>query len=60
MLKIDIRPGETLKIGDAIVKLVHKSGQVACLVIDAPKSVEIQREKAKEGTACRSSLPLQA
>lgn len=60
MLKIDILPGETLKIGEVVVKLVHKSGQRACLVIDAPKSVEIQREKAKDGTACRSPLPLQA
>jgi len=46
MLKIDIRPGESVKIGDAIVTLEDKSGKVARLSIDADRSVPIERVKA--------------
>ncbi len=42
MLKRDLRPGEELKIGDAIIKVVKKSGQIVSLVIDAPKDVRIE------------------
>ena len=59
-LKIDLRPGEEIKVGDTVVKMVHKSGQVACLVIDAPKDVTIQRVKAKEGHGCTIAAQLQA
>ena len=61
MLKIDLRPGEELQVGDAIVKMVHKSGQLACLVIDAPKETPIKRvTKAKEGQGCTIAVQLQA
>ncbi len=43
MLKIEIRVGESVKIGDATVTLEDKSGKIARLSIDAPKSVPIQR-----------------
>lgn len=43
MLKMDMRPGEQIKIGDAIVKLVKKSGQVATICIDAARNVHIER-----------------
>lgn len=43
MLKIDIRPGESIKIGDAVVTLESKSGQLARLSIEADKSVPIHR-----------------
>lgn len=56
MLKIDLRPGEEIKIGDAIVKMIHKSGQLACLVIAAPKTVPIERVKAKEGQGCTTPV----
>ncbi|WP_288075948.1 carbon storage regulator [Pseudomonas sp.] len=42
-LKIDLRPGQSVQIGDVVVKMVKKSGQVACLVIEADKSVPIRR-----------------
>ncbi|NTE96694.1 carbon storage regulator [Agrobacterium tumefaciens] len=42
-MKIDLRPGQSVQIGDVTVKMVKKSGQVACLVIEADKSVPIRR-----------------
>lgn len=43
MLKIDLRPGQSLAIGDAIVTLEAKSGQVARLAVVAPKSIPVKR-----------------
>lgn len=44
MLKLDIKPGESVKIGDyAVITLEEKSGQVARLSIKADKSVPITR-----------------
>jgi hypothetical protein len=43
MLKIDLRPGEKLQIGDATVTLVQKSGQLASLVIDADRSIPVKK-----------------
>ncbi|WP_152534636.1 carbon storage regulator [Martelella sp. AD-3] len=40
-LKIDLRVGETLQVGEARLKLVRKAGQVATLVIDAPREMKI-------------------
>lgn len=44
MLKIDLRPGEKLRIGDAVITLEQKSGQLARLVIDADKSIPVRKE----------------
>lgn len=45
MLKLDIKPGESVKIGDiAVITLEEKSGKVARLSIQADKSVPIRRE----------------
>lgn len=44
-LKIDLRMGDTLSIGDAKVRLVKKSGGRCSLVIDAPREVKIQCNK---------------
>lgn len=44
MLKLDIKPGESVKIGDiAVITLEDKSGKVARLSIQADKSVPIKR-----------------
>ncbi len=43
MLKIELRVGESVKIGDAVVTLDEKSGRVARLSIEAPLSVPIKR-----------------
>ena len=52
-LTADIKPNETITIGDTTVRLEHKSGQIARLVIDAPEQVRItlprQAGSAKTG-----------
>ncbi|MGX0136344.1 carbon storage regulator [Cupriavidus metallidurans] len=52
MLKLDIKPGESVRIGDiAVITLEDKSGKVARLSIDADKSVPITR--VEKPTAAR-------
>lgn len=52
-LTADIRPSQTITIGDTTVRLERKSGQIARLVIDAPEQVRItlprQADSAKTG-----------
>lgn len=44
MLKIDLRPGETVSIGNvAVITLEEKSGQIARLAIQADRSIPIHR-----------------
>lgn len=44
MLKLDLSPGESVRIGDdVIVTLEKKTGQVARLAFDADKSIPIRR-----------------
>lgn len=45
-LKIDLRPGEKLQIGEASVEWEQKGGQLVRLVIDAPKSVVVKKLEA--------------
>lgn len=51
MLKIDLRPGEAITIGDAIITLEAKSGQVARLAVQADKSIPVQRVQQQPGVA---------
>lgn len=46
MLKLELRVGESVKIGNAVVTLEDKSGRIARLAIEADKSVPIQRVQA--------------
>lgn len=48
MLVHSLRPGEELQIGDVVVKLGKKSGQVAMLLIDAPKHVTVKMKTDQE------------
>ena len=52
-LTADIKPSQTITIGDTTVRLTRKSGQIARLVIDAPEQVRItlprQADSAKTG-----------
>lgn len=43
MLTLDIRVGESVAIGDTIVTVVAKSGQLARLQVQADKSVQVRR-----------------
>lgn len=47
-LKIDLRPGQSVQIGDITVKMVKKSGQIASLVIEAAKDVPIKGPHLRE------------
>lgn len=48
MLKVDLKPGEEIMIGDNIViSLERKMGKVARLSITAPKDIPINHEKRK-------------
>jgi hypothetical protein len=49
-LIIDVRPGERLTFADgdaelAAVELVHKSGQLVRLRVDAPRAVRIEKRE---------------
>lgn len=43
MLKLDIRVGESVQIGSAVVTLEQKSGQIARLAIQADKNIPVHR-----------------
>lgn len=43
MLRLDLKIGQSIKIGDVIVKLEEKSGKTAKLAIDAPRAIPIER-----------------
>jgi sRNA-binding carbon storage regulator CsrA len=43
LLKLELRVGESVKIGDAVITLEEKSGKIARLAIEADKSVPIER-----------------
>jgi hypothetical protein len=58
MLKLDLKPGESVKIGDAVITMEEKSGKVARLSIQADKSIPIERVQAPTAAnmAARSGL----
>lgn len=43
MMRIDLRPGESVRIGEATVTMEEKSGQIARLAIEADRSIPIRR-----------------
>lgn len=43
MLKLDIKVGESIAIGDVILRLEKKSGQLARVAIDHSPSVTVKR-----------------
>lgn len=52
MLRIDLKPGESVRIGNmATLTLEEKSGKVARLAFDADKSIDIRRVEAGNVTA---------
>jgi len=42
-MRMDLKPGESITIGDIVVTLEAKSGQFSRLAIAAPKEVAISR-----------------
>lgn len=43
MLRVDLRVGETIRIGEVVITVEKKSGQLARLGIDAPGNIKISR-----------------
>ena len=43
MLVLDLKVGESIKIGDAVITLEDKSGKYARLLINADKSIPVKR-----------------
>lgn len=53
MLKMDLKPGESIRVGDAIITLEEKSGRVARIAFRADKDVPIRR--VGQGRAARAA-----
>lgn len=47
MLHLDLKINETIQIGDVLITLIKKTGQLARLSIDASKDIDIKRLPAK-------------
>jgi sRNA-binding carbon storage regulator CsrA len=59
MLTLDIKPGESIKIGDiAVITLKEKSGKTARLSIDADQSVPITRSGASNPAQIAAKMGL--
>lgn len=57
MLKIDLRPGESVKIGNiAVITLEEKSGKIARLAINADKSVPVSRTGRQSAAQIAASV----
>lgn len=57
MLKLDIKVGESVRIGDiAVITLEDKSGKVARLAISADKSVPISRSPRSNAAQIAASV----
>ena len=57
MLKLELRPGESITIGTvATVTLEEKSGKIARLAIQADKSVPVSRVQSNSTATIASSV----
>ena len=55
-MHIDLRVGQSLRLGDAIVTLQGKSGRIARLTVRAPEAVQV-RQQQPGAQECASSPP---
>ena len=53
-MHIDLRVGQSLRLGDAIVTLQGKSGRIARLTVRAPEAVQV-RQQQPGAQECASS-----
>jgi sRNA-binding carbon storage regulator CsrA len=57
VLKLEIRPGESISIGNyAVVTLEEKSGKIARLAIQADKSVPVSRIQSQNTATIAASV----
>ena len=55
-MHIDLRVGQSLRLGDAVVTLQEKSGRIARLTVRAPEAVQV-RQQQPGAQECASSPP---
>ena len=52
-MHIDLRVGQSLRLGDAVVTLQEKSGRMARLTVRAPEAVQVRQQPCAQ--ECASS-----
>lgn len=52
-MHIDLRVGQSLRLGDAVVTLKEKSGRMARLTVRAPEAVQVRQQPGAQ--ECASS-----
>ena len=52
-MHIDLRVGQSLRLGDAVVTLQEKSGRMARLTVRAPEAVQVRQQPSAQ--ECASS-----
>lgn len=57
LLRIDIKPGESIRIGDvAVITLEEKAGKLARLTIEADKNVPVSRSQRQNAAQLAASM----
>lgn len=54
-MSIDLRVGETLRVGDALIRLERKDGRRVRLMVQAPRTTKIQPPAKPRAQECASS-----
>ena len=50
-MHIDLRVGESLRLGDAVLTLKEKSGRMARLTVRAPEAVQVRQQPSAQECA---------
>lgn len=50
-MHIDLRVGQSLRLGDAVVTLQEKSGRMARLTVRAPEAVQVRQQPSAQECA---------
>ena len=54
-MSIDLRVGETLRVGDALIRLERKDGRRVRLLVQAPRTTKIQPPAKPRAQECAST-----
>ena len=52
-MHIDLRVGQSLRLGDAVLTLQEKSGRMARLTVRAPEAVQVRQQPCAQECASR-------
>lgn len=50
MVRCTVKVGQVIQVGDATIRIDHKSGQNVAVVIDAPEHIKITKPKKDTAT----------